>query len=70
MKKRRIGISPDSPKQRGLQPRSSSPCIRGMEVIFKQLMEKFGARLEEISVVQLDGFRAATIHAYENVIDN
>jgi len=41
-----------------------------MEVIFKQLMEKFGARLEEISVVQLDGFRAATIHAYENVIDN
>lgn len=46
------------------------PCIRGMEVIFEQLMEKFGARLEEISVVQLDGFRAATIHAYENVIDN
>lgn len=45
-------------------------AARGLEVIFEKLLEKFGARLGEISVVELDGFRLVTINAYENVIEN
>ena len=44
-------------------------AIRGMEIIFEKLMEKFNARLGEISIAELDGYRAATIHAYETVIE-
>ena len=43
---------------------------RGMETIFEKLMEEFCAKLGEISVTELDGFRSATIHAYETVIEN
>ena len=45
-------------------------CARGLETIFEKLMNKFGAKLGEISLSELDGFRAATIYAYENVINN
>lgn len=48
---------------------SKFSAIRGMEIIFEKLMEKFNARLGEITISELDGFRAATIHAYETVID-
>ena len=48
---------------------SKFSAIRGMEFIFEKLMEKFNARLGEITISELDGFRAATIHAYETVID-
>lgn len=43
---------------------------RGMEIIFEKLMEKFCAKLGEISVTELDGFRSATVYAYETVIEN
>ena len=44
-------------------------CSRGMEVIFEKLMDRFGARLGEISITELEGFRTATVHAYETVIE-
>ena len=48
---------------------SKFSAIRGMEIIFEKLMEKFNASLGEIAITELDGFRAATIHAYETVIE-
>lgn len=45
-------------------------CSRGMEIIFEKLMEKFGAKLGEISIAELEGFRTSTVYAYETVIEN
>lgn len=42
----------------------------GMEFIFERLLEKFGDRLGEITIAKLDGFRMATVHAYETIIEN
>jgi hypothetical protein len=42
----------------------------GMGIIFDELMDKFDARLGEISIAELDRFRAATIYAYEKVIES
>jgi hypothetical protein len=42
----------------------------GMGIIFDELMDKYDARLGEISIVELDRFRAATIYAYEKVIES
>ena len=48
--------------------------IRSSEVfslaVVHELMDKFGARLGEISIAELDRFRAATIYAYEKVIES
>jgi hypothetical protein len=41
-----------------------------MEFIFERLLEKFGDRLGEITIAKLDGFRMATVHAYETIIEN
>ena len=41
----------------------------GMGIIFNELMDKFGARLGEISVAELDRYRAATVYAYEKIIE-
>lgn len=45
-------------------------AARGLEVIFEKLLEKFGASLGEISIAELNRFRAATIYSYEKVIES